>query len=250
MALVLILTEERFREDLEGLAEGCGFSVGRFSAEPVEVARKVVSARRGDPDLVLVVSETHNPTWGRLLDDQNVRYWLLQVGEPQGPALLRPTRLPHRQLPGLGRDARAYLSQLLDDWRDRPMMRIDCFTFAFRDGLPAEADWVLDTRFLDSPYWIPGMRERSGLDPVVRDHVMSDPAARRLIDGFLLILLDLVGLYLAQQRSVLRVAVGCTGGQHRSVAVAAELADRINGSGRATARHLESPPRHLPTELG
>ncbi len=249
LSLVLILTEERFREELEELAAHAGFAV-----EPADVPAPALEphlkARLGSsPDLALMVSERFNPTLGRELDDRQVRYWLVQVGSPTGAALRPPTRQPHRHLLGLNASTKAYLAQLLDDWRDRAMVRVDCFTFGFRDGLPEESDWVLDTRFLDSPYWIPGMRERSGRDPLVRSHIMQQAGAQRLIEGFLPMLLDLLDLYQAQRRSVLRVAVGCTGGKHRSVAIASEIVDRINASGRATARHLDRPPLHLPQAL-
>jgi UPF0042 nucleotide-binding protein len=115
--------------------------------------------------------------------------------------------------------------------------------------MPHEADWVIDTRFLDSPYWIAEMRERPGTDPKVREYVMAQPGAQELLGEFLPMMLRLVPLYQAQRRSVLRIAVGCTGGLHRSMAIAAELVDRIDQSGVAAARYLPEPPLHLPQEL-
>ena len=249
LSLVLILTEERFREQLEELALEAGFALGEVDATGGSLDSDLSGKLAATPDLALLVSERLNPTLGRELDDLQVRYWLVQVGNPQGAALKPPIRQPHRHLLGLDRSTKAYLSQLLDDWKDREMVRVDCFTFGFRDGLPEESDWVLDTRFLDSPYWIPGMRERTGRDEMVRRHVMAQPGAQRLVEGFLPMLLDLLDLYQAQRRSVLRVAVGCTGGKHRSVAIASEIVDRVNSSGRATARHLDQPPLHLPQAL-
>jgi UPF0042 nucleotide-binding protein len=115
--------------------------------------------------------------------------------------------------------------------------------------MPHEADWVVDTRFLDSPYWIAEMREKPGTDPLVREYVMEQPGAQELVGQFLPMLLRLVPLYQAQRRSVLRVAVGCTGGLHRSMAIASELVERIDQSGIAVARYLKEPPLHLPQEL-
>ncbi|MHB1501493.1 MAG: RapZ C-terminal domain-containing protein [Candidatus Dormibacteria bacterium] len=249
MSLVLILTEERFREGLEELAAEAGFRLWDGTVRDAELPERLARQLTAAPDLAITVSERVRPDLGRVLDDQQVRYWLVQVGDPRGGAINPPSRQPHRHLLGLDRSTKGYLSQLLDDWRDRAQVRVDCFTFAFRDGLPAEADWVLDTRFLDSPYWIPGMRERTGSDDLVRQHVMAEPGAQRLIEGFLPMLLDLLDLYQTQRRSVLRVAVGCTGGKHRSVAIASEIVERINASGRATARHLDRPPLHLPQSL-
>ncbi len=249
MSLVLILTEERYREELEELAVAAGFAVGEVGGAAGTLEAEVSGMLATSPDLAFLVTERTNPTLGRVLDDRQVRYWLVQVGSPRGAALKPPVRQPHRHLLGLDRSTTAYLSQLLDDWRDREQVRVDCFTFGFRDGLPEESDWVLDTRFLDSPYWIPDMRQRSGKDPMVRRHIMAQPGAQRLVECFLPMLLDLLDLYQAQRRSVLRVAIGCTGGKHRSVAIACELVDLINSSGRATARLLDQPPLHLPQAL-
>ncbi|MHB8393082.1 MAG: RapZ C-terminal domain-containing protein [Candidatus Dormibacteria bacterium] len=249
MSLVLILTEDRFREELEDIVSHTGFEVADFSGGDQALVDAVPTLLASVPDLALVVSESCHPTWGRSLDERNVRYWLVQVGHPSGQDLRPPIREPHRHLLGLDGGSKGYLSQLLDDWRERPLVRVDCFTFAYRDGLPPEADWVLDTRFLDSPYWIPEMRARTGRDPMVRRHMMDQPGARRLVEGYLGILTELLDLYQAQRRSVLRVAVGCTGGKHRSVAIASEIVERINRSGQATSRFLDRPPLHLPQAL-
>lgn len=246
MSLVAILVEDRLRERVEELVKQVGFTVLNDCD-----SRTLTDAVRShpDPDVALVVTEAWHPDWFAPLDGHEIRYWLVEVGTPRGPALVEPVRRPHRHLLTLDESSAAYLSQLLDDWRDRARVRVDCFNFAFRDGLPAEADWVLDTRFLDSPYWIPELRGRRGDDPEVRHQVMAQPGAERLVAGFLDVLQELLPLYRSQRRSVLRVAVGCTGGQHRSVAVATEIAERISHSGAATGRLLERPPHHLPQTL-
>ncbi len=78
---------------------------------------------------------------------------------------------------------------------------------------------------------------------------MEQPGARDLVDNFLPVLLRLLPLYQQQRRSVLLLAVGCTGGLHRSMAIASELVERINQSGSASSRFLRQPPRHLPLQL-
>lgn len=246
MSLVAILVEDRLREEVEDLARRVGFSV--LNDEDAGTLGAAVRTHP-DPDLALVVTERWHSDWFAPLDGHQIRYWLVEVGTPKGPSLVEPVRRPHRHLLALDESSTAYLSQLLDDWRDRDQVRVDCFNFAFREGLPAEADWVLDTRFLDSPYWVPELRSRRGDDPDVRRQVMAQPGAERLVTGFLEVLVELLPLYRSQRRSVLRVAVGCTGGQHRSVAVATEIAERISKSGEASARLLDSAPHHLPQTL-
>jgi hypothetical protein len=240
MSLVAILAEERFRPRLEELAREVGFRL--LEGEGPHSAL----AAAGTSDAVAVVTEEHHPDWLGQLDSEAVRYWLVEVGAPEGPALQPPSRRPHRHLLGLDRSSSAYLRQLLDDWLDRDLVRVDCFNFAFRDGLPQEADWVLDTRFLDSPYWVPRMRTRRGDDPEVRRYVMAQKGAEALVAGFVDALGVLLPLYREQRRTVVRVAVGCTGGQHRSLSVAHEIVERITNSQIATARLLRRPPHHLP----
>ncbi len=249
MSLVVILCEDRFREQLEAFAVEVGYSVPRRGEIDSDPGSTVRARLERDPNLVLVVSERFGQDWVRALDEEDSRYWLVEAGSPRGPEFHPPKRRPHRHLLGLNQTTLGYLSQLLDDWRDRDLVRVDCYTFAFRDGMPHEADWVVDTRFLDSPYWIAEMREKPGTDPLVREYVMEQPGAQELVGQFLPMLLRLVPLYQAQRRSVLRVAVGCTGGLHRSMAIASELVERIDQSGIAVARYLKEPPLHLPQEL-
>jgi len=249
VSLVVILCEDRFREQLETLATDVGYKLPGGELSRSDPAALIRSRLKSDPDLAVVVTERLGDTWVASLDREGIRYWLVEIGVPRAPGFRPPDRRPHRHLLGLDKTTLAYLRQLLDDWRDRDLLRVDCFTFAFREGMPHEADWVIDTRFLDSPYWIAEMRERPGTDPTVREYVMAQPGAQELLGQFLPMMLRLVPLYQSQRRSVLRIAVGCTGGLHRSMAIAAELVDRIEQSGVAAARYLPEPPLHLPQEL-
>ena len=122
-------------------------------------------------------------------------------------------------------------------------LRIDIVTFGFKYGIPLEADLVFDVRFLTNPYWNPQLKPLSGLEEPVRDFVLGQPAARRFLE-LVTELLDLtVPAYRAEGKEQLRVALGCTGGYHRSIALAEELAGRLaNMSGASVAvfhRELE-----------
>jgi hypothetical protein len=249
MSLVLIHCEERVRDRLTELVSTAGYGLIADEEAGEDLAAALPRLLEKTPDLAVVVTEATHQNWAAQVDAHNLRYWLVEVGSPSGGGLTLPARQPHRHLLGLDRAATEYLVQLLDDWRDREVIRVDCFTFAYRHGLPAEADWVVDTRFLDSPYWDPAMRDRDGRDPELRRRLMTQSGAHQVVERFLPMLIELLPLYQTQRRSVLRVAVGCTGGKHRSVAIAAELVERINQSGQAEARHLRHPPRHLPQLL-
>ncbi|MBO0702914.1 MAG: hypothetical protein J2P38_08275, partial [Candidatus Dormibacteraeota bacterium] len=110
--------------------------------------------------------------------------------------------------------------------RVRPLARprLRCLAFAYKDGTPAGATWLVDVRFLDNPYWVPELRGLTGHDEAVRRYVLDQPAAVELLDRLESDLRWSAPLY---QRDRLTVAVGCTGGRHRSVAIAAELARRL-----------------------
>jgi UPF0042 nucleotide-binding protein len=110
---------------------------------------------------------------------------------------------------------------------------VTVISFGFRYGIPAHADLVLDVRFLPNPYFVPELRSRVGTEAEVRDYVLSQPDAQAFLDrlydfgGFLL------PRYKAEGKSYLTIAIGCTGGKHRSVAIAGELARRLEVAGQA-----------------
>ena len=113
----------------------------------------------------------------------------------------------------------------------RPVLRISLVTFGYKYGLPADADLVLDCRFLPNPHWIPDLRPQTGLEPDVRDYVLAQPGATELLDGYQHVL-DILGQgYLHEGKRWVTLAVGCTGGKHRSVAMAEELGRRLREDG-------------------
>jgi RNase adapter protein RapZ len=106
-------------------------------------------------------------------------------------------------------------------------LRIDIVTFGFKHGIPLEADLVFDVRFLTNPYWDPQLKPLSGLDEPVRDFVLGQPAATRFLDLVAELLELTAPAYRAEGKEQLHVALGCTGGFHRSIALAEELAGRL-----------------------
>jgi UPF0042 nucleotide-binding protein len=106
-------------------------------------------------------------------------------------------------------------------------LRIEIVTFGFKYGIPLEADLVFDVRFLTNPYWEPELKPLSGLEDPVRDYVLRQPTARRFLELVVELLELTVPAYRAEGKRSLRVALGCTGGYHRSIALAEELARRL-----------------------
>jgi RNase adapter protein RapZ len=105
-------------------------------------------------------------------------------------------------------------------------------SFGFRFGIPAHADMVFDVRFLPNPFFIPELRPHPGTDPRVAGFVLGQPDARAFLDRLGDLLGFLLPRYRSEGKSYLTLAVGCTGGKHRSVALAAALAQRLEASGQ------------------
>jgi RNase adapter protein RapZ len=114
-------------------------------------------------------------------------------------------------------------------------------SFGFKYGIPVDADFVADIRFLPNPFWIPELRPGTGRDPAVSEYVMTRPGAAEFIDAYVPVLAGVAEGYLREGKRFMTVAVGCTGGRHRSVAMTEEIARRLAASGldaRATHRDL------------
>jgi UPF0042 nucleotide-binding protein len=114
-------------------------------------------------------------------------------------------------------------------------MRIAVMSFAFRRGLPREADLVFDTRFLRNPHYEPALRPLTGRDPAVAAFIESDPDFRPFIDRLQGLIGPLLPRFDAEGKSYLTIAIGCTGGRHRSVAVAERLADWLRAASRSVS---------------
>jgi UPF0042 nucleotide-binding protein len=116
----------------------------------------------------------------------------------------------------------------------RPALRATVVSFGYKYGLPVDADFVVDVRFLPNPHWIPELRDLTGCDAEVRDYVLSQEGATEFLDR-LTELLETIGTgYTRESKRYLTLAVGCTGGKHRSVTMAQQLADRLAGLGIQT----------------
>ncbi len=105
-------------------------------------------------------------------------------------------------------------------------------SFGFRFGIPAHADMVIDVRFLPNPFFIPELKPHPGTDPRVAGFVLGQPDAKAFLERLGDLLGFLLPRYRAEGKSYLTVAIGCTGGKHRSVALAAALAERLEAAGQ------------------
>jgi UPF0042 nucleotide-binding protein len=121
-----------------------------------------------------------------------------------------------------------------------PRLRATVISFGFKHGLPVDADLVADCRFLPNPHWVPELRPRTGLDPEVSGYVMAQPGAKEFLEGYAEVLRVITEGYRREGKRYLTLAVGCTGGHHRSVAMAEQLAARLIADGvDATVVHRD-----------
>ena len=124
---------------------------------------------------------------------------------------------------------------------ERLALKVTLVSFGFKYGIPVDADYVADMRFLPNPHWVPELRPRTGRDAGVADYVKSQVGAAEFLDRFVPLLADVGKGYLREGKRFMTVAIGCTGGKHRSVAMSEEIAARLLGYGldaRATHRDL------------
>jgi UPF0042 nucleotide-binding protein len=115
-----------------------------------------------------------------------------------------------------------------------PSLRIAVMSFGFKYGVPLDADFVFDMRFLPNPFWVPELRTFTGQDPAVADYVMGQEGAGEFVERVVALMEPVTAGYRREGRRYVTLAVGCTGGKHRSVAVAEELRTRLASSTVAT----------------
>ncbi|MDR0594162.1 MAG: RNase adapter RapZ [Bifidobacteriaceae bacterium] len=133
----------------------------------------------------------------------------------------------------------AHMSQIADPGL-KDEVTVSVSSFGFKYGLPADASAVLDVRFLANPYWVDELRHLTGVDPAVRDYVMASGAAQEFLDHYVAALMVSLDGFVRQRKRHLSVAVGCTGGKHRSVAMTEALVAMLRERGvRARASHRD-----------
>ena len=126
---------------------------------------------------------------------------------------------------------RSELLNLFGDQKDRVGLNVNVLSFGFKHGIPIEADLVFDVRFMPNPYYVAELKHQTGLDAPVRDFVLGFQQTHDFLEQLQKMLQFLLPLYKEEGKTVLVIAIGCTGGHHRSVAVAHELSEFIMKEG-------------------
>jgi UPF0042 nucleotide-binding protein len=110
-------------------------------------------------------------------------------------------------------------------------LKVSVVSFGFKYGIPVDTDFMADMRFLPNPHWIPELRPRTGLDPEVADYVLEQEGAAEFVDRWVELIAGVADGYLRQGKRFAQVAIGCTGGKHRSVTVTEEVVRRLQERG-------------------
>jgi len=109
-------------------------------------------------------------------------------------------------------------------------VRVNVLSFGYKYGIPVDADLVLDCRFIPNPHWIPELRPLSGLDEKVKSTVLANPGVTQFVETYVSLIEQMLPGYLREGKKYVTVAIGCTGGKHRSVSIAREIASQLDGS--------------------
>jgi UPF0042 nucleotide-binding protein len=119
------------------------------------------------------------------------------------------------------------LMELFDPEQAQDSMQISVVSFGYKFGVPKDVDMVLDCRFLPNPHWVEELRELSGLEPPVRDYVLAQPETKVFLEKIDDLLALVLPAFVKEGKAYLTIAIGCTGGHHRSVVLAEEIAQLV-----------------------
>ncbi|WP_297551598.1 RNase adapter RapZ [Amycolatopsis sp.] len=215
VAVVMDVRSRAFTEDLSSVikdldASGYKPRVLFLEATDAVLVRRFEAVRRGHP----------MQGDGRLADGITAERALLSPLREEADLVLDTSALSVHDLRAKIEDAFGSESST--------QTRVTVLSFGYKYGLPMDADLVMDVRFLPNPFWIPELREHTGLDGDVRNYVLTQEGADEFLDRYHQ-LLRLIGAgYKREGKRYLTLAVGCTGGKHRSVAISEELAQRLS----------------------
>ena len=163
---------------------------------------------------------------GRLLDGIRRERELLATLRAAADLVIDTSRMNVHQL--AARVSHAYAGETSD------RLRVTIMSFGFKNGLPVDADMVIDVRFLPNPHWVPELRPQTGLSAPVSEYVLRQPAAGPFLEQLQSLMMTVAEGYLTEGKRFATVAIGCTGGKHRSTAMSEEFGRRLRDIGMPT----------------
>lgn len=216
IAVVMDVRSRAFSSDLRGVIDdlasrGLAPRVLFLEASDDVLVRRFESVRREHP----------LQGGGRLIDGITAERGLLAPLRETADLVLDTSDRSVHQL------RRAIEHTFIGEASGATRLRATVLSFGFKYGLPVDADMVADVRFLPNPFWIPELREQTGLDAEVSAHVLAQQGAHRFLDLYTELLGTIGAGYRREGKHFLTLAIGCTGGKHRSVAISEVLAERL-----------------------
>lgn len=212
-------------DDLEGNA-AINFKILFLDATDTELVSRYKETRRSHP----LAAD------GRVLDGIRLERELLAPLKSMSQHVVNTSDLTPRQL-------RQTISEQFSGRDEQANFRIEVVSFGFKYGIPLDADLVFDVRFLPNPYYRAELRELTGLDRPVYDYVMDKPESEAFYQHLLALLQPILPGYQKEGKSVLTIAIGCTGGQHRSAAFAHRLAEDLKKTWSVNESHRDRNKR-------
>lgn len=216
-------TVERLPEILKSVRKLLRTRVVFLDAQDATLVRRFSETRRPHP---LGRSET---VWRSIVEERQLLDPIRNVAE----TLIDTSVFNVHEL-------RAYIQDRFGREDKVNRLQVSCLSFGFKNGVPLDADMVFDVRFLPNPHFVPRFRKKTGLDKKVADYVRGFPQTGEFLERVSKLLLYLLPHYVKEGKSYLTIAFGCTGGQHRSVMMAEEMAQRLAKAGyQAKALHRD-----------
>ena len=201
---------------------------------------KILFLDAADKELVARYKETRRShplaADGRILDGIKLERELLAPLKNMSQNVVDTTELTPREL-------RKTIAEQFSDQEQAQSFRIEVMSFGFKYGIPIDADLVFDVRFLPNPYYLPELRNQTGVDEPVYDYVMNHPESEDFYKHLLALIEPILPSYQKEGKSVLTIAMGCTGGQHRSVAFAKRLAQDLSKTWSVNEGHRDKDRR-------
>ena len=139
----------------------------------------------------------------------------------------------------LTRELKVELEKIFIENQDYKNLFVTILSFGFKYGIPSDSDIVMDVRFLPNPYYVEGLRAKTGNDKEIQDYVMQFPEAKEFVDKLEDMIRFLIPNYISEGKNQLVISIGCTGGKHRSVTLANQLYERMNLSDKKYGLKIE-----------
>ncbi|MDR2464688.1 MAG: RNase adapter RapZ [Streptococcaceae bacterium] len=232
IAVVIDLRSRSFFEKLQEILNhltdnpSIDFRILFLDAEDSELVARYKETRRSHP----LASD------GLVVDGIKKERELLQMIKSHAQTLVNTSEMSPRQL------RERIQAEFSSDKMHLPF-RIEIMSFGFKYGLPIDADMVMDVRFLPNPHYIPQLRPLNGQDKSVYDYVMGFPQSEKFYQDYIKMLLPIIPLYKQEGKSVLMIAIGCTGGQHRSVAFTERVGAKLKEDWHVNISHRDKNKR-------